>query len=273
MARKKKINFRYYLNRKLKARLANGEEQYPLYLRITFNRKQTEMKVSLHGDDEIYWTDKELEQFDYCRAHGGAINLEKIILQQEAVLEDIIRKEYEQKGDDFHLRGMNDRLHRYLQTVLSILNGNGVKVLELEASTLLPPDKLESITFVAADDGYFLLKALLPDIHKQLSETSMIILQALSSWAYFQSPYSHFKAEDERNKGTLFTWHLKGEKKAYRDFLDCAVSRCDAIDFEKYRSKGDYDNALKLFYHFFDDSFDTKKITNYLDNQLNVLEG
>lgn len=273
MARKKKINFRYYLNRKLKARLANGEEQYPLYLRITFNRKQTEMKVSLHGDDEIYWTDKELEQFEYRRAHGGAINLERIILQQEDVLETIIRQEYEQQGDDFHLRGMNDRLHRYLQTVLSILNDNAVKALELEASTLLPPDKLKSIKLVAADDGYFLLKALLPDIHKQLSETAMIILQALSSWSYFQSPYSHFKAKDEWNKGTLFAWHLMGEKKAYREFLDCADRRCDAIDFEKYRSKGDYDNALKLFYHFFDDNFYTKKITNYLDNQLNMNNG
>ena len=71
MGKQKKITFSYFLNRRLKPTVKKGKEYYPLYMRITFNSKQAEIKAIVRTDEaEVFWNDSQLSNFLTRREKG-----------------------------------------------------------------------------------------------------------------------------------------------------------------------------------------------------------
>lgn len=113
MPKQKKISIQLYLNKNLKSRIsypfpinvsdADKEKLafYPLYVRVRYNRKNTNFRFHSHRDDTVRlcnsYEDLETEEFK----------------EYEKVLKNIIRLEVNRLGDKFKLKGIGNKVYNY----------------------------------------------------------------------------------------------------------------------------------------------------------------
>ena len=102
-----KINVRHFLNRNLPFILDNNETAYPLYVKITFKRKSTEIKSSLN----IYVKESESDHID---------RINDAVYEQHMITH-FVTIGYENLGEKFNLRGIANICRSYSGKVISDL--------------------------------------------------------------------------------------------------------------------------------------------------------
>ncbi len=140
MAKEKKITVKFYLNKERKSRFLfqnngnlgsteihvnkfnkvklvlpsdsneeGGIELYPVYVRVTYNRKNTQFKLILPNQDYstiLFPLESEIngvENYKYKDA----------IAKKKRLIERVVRAEIEKKGDSFNLNGIAERISSY----------------------------------------------------------------------------------------------------------------------------------------------------------------
>ncbi len=97
-----KITVRYFLNQKVKPTripLLRDSDLYPLYIQVTYNRKNTQFR-SFHMGNYV-----NLE--DAINQDGDRLDYEKELIRK------VIEYEIKTKNENFQLKGMKDRYIKY----------------------------------------------------------------------------------------------------------------------------------------------------------------
>jgi len=111
MSRLPKINVRHFINKNLKpywSPYSGYSDDYPLYIQVTFARKNTQIKS--HFDNYYTSIDVALEE------HKDMLDLEKNWIER------IIAYEYITKGKDFNLKGFGQRYPIYSSPIPIIID-------------------------------------------------------------------------------------------------------------------------------------------------------
>lgn len=142
MTRLPKINVRHFINKNLKpywSPYSGYSDQYPLYIQVTFARKNTQIKS--HFDN-------------FYPAIEVALNEHKDLLDLERNwIERIIAYEYQTKGKDFNLKGFGQRYPIYSAPIPIIIDqelkkkftGALIKTKTEFSNLLIPKDQNVSI--------------------------------------------------------------------------------------------------------------------------------
>jgi hypothetical protein len=108
-----KITVKHYLNTKLKGHEENGVTHYPLYVQITYNRKNTNFASEYN---QRLSQNIDLEELKTSIVAGN-------ILKEEArVITDIIHFESTLRGDTFDLKDLKNKYEFYKKPLHSLLN-------------------------------------------------------------------------------------------------------------------------------------------------------
>lgn len=252
MTKEKKIGITYYLNRRLKP---VGDAKFPVYMRITFNRKQAEIKC----DPDLYWNEHELVRFLEHRETGSCVGTEKLLVGNEVVLNDIVREKYEREKDQFSLRGLSVEFNYNLSNVFETVHSAVVEAMKIEFGNILSPAQYSMINIVNVADGYHLTKALVPDLKKKISERLKVMLQTFSTLSMFFILHSNFELFGKGK--TVYAWEKKGRKIEFWNFLDSE----EWIGIDK---KLGHNDPFGRLHNEFSKKIDKKAIFQTIENQL-----
>lgn len=199
MSKSKKITVRFYLNKDVKPQqAAPGEEkQYPIYCRVTYDRKNTKFRwgtklIPESAEDEIMYSD-----------YG-----KKVLQRDERTIQDIIRFEVENLGDRFVLSGLGDRIPAYQRIILfgfeALLNQN----LDFFVGQFLVHNEFKEWSKQTFDEKLEELEdALDEDKWEGLSDiliTQILTYKLLRNYPFLLS---------------VFDWMVKDQRKLFRDHL------------------------------------------------------
>lgn len=108
----KKINIKFYLNRNLKpveAPQYPGHKSYPLYINVTYNRKNTQIKSMCNR----YFP-------DLSEAFKSKESINRT--SEESLLRRVIEYETKSQGDKFSLRNLSIRYLDYSDSIINVIN-------------------------------------------------------------------------------------------------------------------------------------------------------
>ena len=114
MAKEKKVSVKFFLNKDVKPSLYDDVKLYPVYVRVTYNRKNTKFKAAI--DQATLWIREEFEDH-YLLDEKNRKSFEEI----EQALIDIVGYEAERLGDKFTLKGIGQRLEYYKISIYNCL--------------------------------------------------------------------------------------------------------------------------------------------------------
>ena len=265
MAKEKKISFKYYLNKTLKPLLNEDkeEEKYPIYIRITFNRKQTRVKLMLPGLDSLYWSENTLENFLAKKERGGIDSMGIRILKQEKLLEKIIRAKYDREQSEFSFEGVGEELAFVTGKVMPILHGEASYLFESELKIILQSDKYKMIfnkhTGNSLDAQYQIALSLKPDIKDHFSDNLYLLLRVFASFFLFDT----LKKE---GSVTVYSWLYQSDREDYINFMNIlGESESIRLEIEK---KARYSGYMRLAYDLMDGMPLGNKLASIIDNQI-----
>lgn len=104
-----KIGVRFFLNKKVEQGIAPVDKKlskYPIYVQVTYNRKNTQFRVELDFVTE--------EEFNASLDHIDLFEIRHTI-------EKVIEYEVLTKGDKFQLKGLGKRIEKYNSKLLNVL--------------------------------------------------------------------------------------------------------------------------------------------------------
>lgn len=268
MAREKKINFRYYLNKRLKPITTEGIEQYPVYLRITFNRKQTEMRCFVTGDYTLYWDEDSLNGFLKRREINRPKGVEKLIIKHERILSKIIRERYDKLKDNFHFKGIINQLEYHSTPIVSILYESALNQLDSELKIILNSDKYQLVKKAGLTDKYFAAISLSVGLKENLSESLILLLKAFASFFTFISPYPYEKGNRGKNMDldTVDAWYNEGGMEKYTQFVE-DLSKKNKI-WDRILNKYEHDDNVRLLAEFKGDFTEKNNLPDIIENQI-----
>lgn len=180
MAKEKKIGVRFYLNDRLKPKVIAGEERYPVYVRITFNRQNLQCQVPIMYKDG-YLSEKEfIQATELSELHEVAEQMKHF----ENRVRQIIRIEYKHYNDKFSFKGFARDLYHYDAPMFTLLE-NELKHSLIEfskAGDTLDPDwySIWAILEILVEDDPDKFFSSLPD-KLQLSLKAFVYLSGFVS--------------------------------------------------------------------------------------------
>lgn len=259
MAREKKISLKYFLNHRLIPQKGkDGSDKYPVYIRITFFRKQTNVKLSLPGIDTLYWDEPTLSEFLDRRETGNLNSTEIRIVKQEEILREVIRRRYHKQKDKFTFEGIGEEMEYHFEKVLALLHESTSSLLDNELKVLLPPGQYEVVKNADLADKYFAATALSIGLKDQLSESLQMMIKSFASFCAFDA--SRLKST------TIYSWYNEGDKEAYNLFAKQLINS-DKVR-ENILSKSQVDNNMRLLSNFIEDLPKANTLVDVIDNQI-----
>lgn len=272
--KQKKITFKYFFDDRIKPKEGKF---YPLYLQITFNRKNIQLKEVTHDGLAIYWTKEELEDFNdgnYNR-HGHFGGTAQEVKFNENILERIIREGYKKHGDKFSLKSIKDKLKFFRTSVAQAME----QAILADLKTYLA-DNLTYSEFISVFDETDLLETLhrlksARKNRKEILEPSIQAkLRAFNAIFLFSLPYSD--RDTDMTFGSLFYhWIYGNHKEKFRSFLKAYFEKSDGVDFQYIQKELSYPpNKLQkeLIEEFPPEQSEIGNYTELIDNQLSVLK-
>jgi len=166
MTRTKKITVAFFLNKNVRpdpytrSPLLSGKELYPLYIQVTYNRRNTQFRSTYHKSysniKEIYSTKEEIDHRKY----------------EESLIKRVIEYEVMSQGKNFNLKGLNDRYLNYSANIFNPIDKyfrdliySAVEKTDSEFSKILDPYNLEQVSFFIY---YKAASKLINDLDKKL---------------------------------------------------------------------------------------------------------
>lgn len=199
MAKQKKITVRFYLNKDVKPHHpeSGADNMYPIYCRVTYDRKNTKFKwgnalIAESAEDDIMHS-----------AFG-----KKSLQNDELLITRIVRFEEENLGDKFALPGLGDRIPPYRRIIHFEFEGILSKNLDFFVGQFLVHNEYQEWIKMTLDEKLDGLTAVLGDTQvEKLSNplvTQIIIYKLLHSYHSLISVFDWI-VDDARTK---FRSHL-----------------------------------------------------------------
>lgn len=141
MAKEKKIGVNFFLNERLKPSVIDGQERYPVYVRITFDRKNHQTYFPLRYFDGNLSKD-EYKRFVILR-QNPEINSQ--LENYEAKVSKIIRAEYIRFNGYVSLRKFSERMLYYETPLLDVLEKNVKNDLVSKLNEQLNQEEMQQI--------------------------------------------------------------------------------------------------------------------------------
>ncbi|MCR6638768.1 MAG: hypothetical protein NVV82_07190 [Sporocytophaga sp.] len=134
MKKPKKITVKFFVHESLKPKVEDGVERFPLYMRITYQRRNTMLK-SFYGG---YYKDlKEVEKLHY----PGFLEFEERNIQKT------INYEIAKLGEAFDLKGVHEKYEVYCIGIYKILESYFKNVLWMAALRSEPAEYAKALNF------------------------------------------------------------------------------------------------------------------------------
>lgn len=206
----KKVTIRFFLNESVKPEMDGKVKRYPLYMLITYDRRNTMMR-SYFGK----WY-RNLEEIDKVHYPG-------LLTMEERVIRKAIAYEMSLQGSEFDLKGLYKKYERYATGIHILLDRNLKNHLWSVLSRLEPFEYVRAFNFTDQDVEFSALYKIAKKVYKNLSlslpknfEQGIEIYQVfmkLYQGTFFQYSYPTViewldgsAVEDYRNKlMTLYT--------------------------------------------------------------------
>lgn len=118
MAKEKKIGVKFFLNTRLKPKVLAGVNRYPVYSRVTFNRKNHQSPFEFENTIDGLMSEGEFEKY-IVQGSNPLITAE--IKQFKNEINGIIKTWYKRFGDDFSLKGLSE-IHKFCKTTPLLFN-------------------------------------------------------------------------------------------------------------------------------------------------------
>lgn len=166
MAREKKINIKYFLNKSLKPLTVDEETFHKVYVRISYNRLSTKFLFSVNYGFG-YLTEDLFEEFFEKKAHPG---INEQVSEFEDSISKVIRFEAKEIGDKYSIIGVSNRLYHYYQNMSRELEKHLQKQLHEFSAGQLPGKDLRA-TFHDAmmlEDSYIIIEKQIPGLREKL---------------------------------------------------------------------------------------------------------
>ncbi len=272
--KQKKITFKYFFDDRIKPKEGKF---YPLYLQITFNRKNIQLKEVTHDGLPVFWTREDLENFidgDYDRqGHFGGTARE--VKFNENILERIIREGYKKYGDKFSLRSIKEKLE-FLST--SVSQAMEMSILE-DLKTCLA-DTLTYSEFLSVFDEtdlletFHRLKSVRKDWKEILEPSIQTKLRAFNAAFLFSLPYSD--KDTDMTFGSLFYhWIYGTHREKFRSFMKAYFEKSDGVDFQYIQRELSYPpNKVQkeLIEELPPEQGEIDDYMEFIDNQMDILK-
>ncbi|MDB5274691.1 MAG: hypothetical protein JWO58_3058 [Chitinophagaceae bacterium] len=204
MKKQKKVTVKFFVNKTVKPELVGKEKRYPLYMILTYNRRNTTLK-SLYGG---YY--KDIQQAE--KESPGLLSFEERILQK------IVRYELAKEEESFDLKGMYAKYEKYSESIENILSKHFKNVLWMAVLRSEPQEYSYALNFssqrVYFETLYAISKKIYPDLKSLLPkefEEEMIIFSSFKR--FYPSLFSY-------TFPTAIEWIDKSIIEDYRKKLD-----------------------------------------------------
>jgi len=145
MAKEKKISLKYYINNRVKPMVINGEDCFPLYVQISYNRKTTQVKVTkpYRLEDAIYLNPAKFDSDEKIENALAILNEDNPYYNLK-IIEKLIRHEIRLAGEDYTLKGFGNRVDDIyainFQTIVDICH-----FLTVTASRVIEDEGFDSV--------------------------------------------------------------------------------------------------------------------------------
>lgn len=153
----KKVTLKFFLNKAVQPLVDGKEKRYPLYVLITYNRKNTMIRCK-HGN---YYKDfKEIDKVHY----PGLLAFEERIIRKTISMEQTLQ------GAEFDMKGLHRKYEQYSKGIHEVLgqflkNGLWNVLLRLE-----PYEYAKALNFNDPDVDFETLLAITKRIYKNLND-------------------------------------------------------------------------------------------------------
>ncbi|MCR9101857.1 MAG: hypothetical protein NXI25_18010 [bacterium] len=226
MAKEKKIGVKFFLNTRLKPKVLAGVNRYPVYSRVTFNRKNHQSPFEFKNTIDGLMSEGEFNLYVIQRSEPR-INAE--IKQFEKEVRAIIKAGYKIYGDDYSLSGLSSIHNDFKQ--LSLLFFTEFKTVDLlkDYTKKNYPDEFDSI--IGGNENIFpntlystvsgLLKGnkssrfLNWPVQLQYSIFGFMLFSSFSGFGFWNTEYLKLMSSDIK----AIDWIAEGTKAEFIDYL------------------------------------------------------
>jgi hypothetical protein len=240
MAKQKKIGFKYFLNKRADQEM-RSEDAYPVYVRVTFNRKSTKMPP--YAKFNLFWTQEMLDRFENNSGTPADEHNFELLHDCEELIEEVIRYEYD-KDPEFTVVGSSQLIHTYQKSIEDIL---GIPLLielkRVAQNSMIAKNYLDIFgenTPISQLNTKDVLAALLhyfgdwEQLQALLTEQTIFHIEAFCA-------YQEFVCHQSLNNftGTIFNWIIKNDRKILAGFLsqmdeeDTCIQTLKEINFKQ----------------------------------------
>lgn len=179
MKKQGKITVTFFLNTNVKPKaqspMIGGGDKYPLYIQVTYNRKNTQFRSfnsrKFSSKEEAFSTKEEREHREY----------------EESLITKVVEYEIRHHGKDFQLKGLNDRYLDYSDSLFNPIDNHfrgiinsAIEKTDSEFNKMLNPWGDESISYnVYYEAAVKLIPSLnnkLPNDFKEEREMGAVVL-------------------------------------------------------------------------------------------------
>lgn len=234
---KKKVSIKLYLNDKVKPQKVLNKEGYPVYVRITYDRKNTTFRLADKNGGGTVLSD--LDEH---------LSLKEFYRLGYPDLEALLNYELELVGEDnFKVKGFGDRVQNiYLQPVYSVLKLNNV-FFDLLQGYLNEEDEITKIWNATATVYnpfrlYHMAKFDRPDLYSTMSDVQkQVVSTAVLFWLFCNEDPS--KVENL----TAEKWITGKYQARFLPFASFQLNKI-ARPVSDYRQQGFFDDFKPPFY-------------------------
>lgn len=156
-AKPKKVTVKFFVNKAVQPVVDGKVKRYPLYMLITYDRKNTMMRCH-YG--QWYKDLGEIEKANY----PGLLDME------ERIIRKTIAFEMEQRGNEFDLKGTYKKYDRYATGIHVLLERHLKSQLWSALSRIEPYEFAKALNFTDPDVEFGTLYKIAKKVYKDLSE-------------------------------------------------------------------------------------------------------
>ncbi len=236
MAKEKKITIKYFLNKKVKARVYGEHHHYALYMRIIFDRKSTEVKVLDILERPIWISEDTFSTYVINKERALSMRMPPIP-DKEIILERAIREEYKQKGDEFNFKPLISKFRIYEKYLYVLFEQSLIQTLKYNLEGLIG----------YADFGYIFSSPHVSNVYANycelyvkekvkipLSESLQKVLACyVFLYNYTNKHENRFPPENTsvgifptpHILGSVYAWQFDGDSTGFKQYVEDAIKR------------------------------------------------
>ncbi|MGB0864488.1 MAG: hypothetical protein ACPGXZ_16310 [Saprospiraceae bacterium] len=225
----KKVSVKFYLNTKLKPKERFGGKFYPVYVRVTYDRKNTTFKYNhLLTNQPLLMSEKEKPYLLEGRFYGKVLNEMK-----ETIL-NIVSYEINRFKSNFSLAGLSDRIRCYYSPINLIfinLAKDGIKSIVDNHLTVKEYEsvlKIDDIPLKLKQIKDFLPKEIFSEIFDLRDlQTNYSTINDLEDFVFFENKgvdkfniLLHFFLTEYKKEITPYNWVINNDRNTFKVFIE-----------------------------------------------------